>query len=657
MDKQKDVTFSATDNLAYVKPGDKDRTYYFWTPDALEPVTVDIASTATTYGTADLTDLLASDSAVKVSVAYQEKELDAVVAVGTTSYGPMSKVATLSVGARAAAPKVTIDWTNGTFKGTKIGTEYMSFTPAGADASADPAVWSYNGISDVANLSIDSLPDPTATYAAFRTAATYNKRASAWKVIAIPAVGDAPQGLSTVKLDGKNYLKMTLMTYDADTPAAITDYAQLVKDDVGQDVVGKSKVTTTNGTTSMLPYKFGGNDLNGFQYRVIREVSEVDDKGTPEETDDVTIITEEIVKKWTAITWKPMEGGGTNPDYAVFDISGAAFTGEGAVLQVRIKAFPKEKDGVKPYIPTRYVSMSPKPGFVAVSDVTLTTATTATVGDTLTLAATVTPAEATNKDIEWSLVSASTDAAGAAIDANDKLTVTGAGKVTVQAKIDAGATESSSFTKTFEITFTGGETPTPDPDDGDYKAVTDITLTSANSTTVGNLTLAATVTPADAADTTIVWSVKTAGDTGATISGSVLTTTGAGTVTVTATIANGEGEGDPFAKDFDITVNAATPTSVAVTKIEADFAESYAADASITLADDIELTFTPTGATNTDELVWAVADAGETGAKITEGVLSFTGGGTATITATVKEYTETFTLTVTAVTTTPEGGA
>ena len=51
------------------------------------------------------------------------------------------------------------------------------------------------------------------------------------------------------------------------------------------------------------------------------------------------------------------------------------------------------------------------------------------------------------------------------------------------------------------------------------------------------LTLAATVAPSDATNQTIVWSVKNAGTTGASITGgNTLTATAAGTVTVTASV-------------------------------------------------------------------------------------------------------------------------
>jgi hypothetical protein len=75
------------------------------------------------------------------------------------------------------------------------------------------------------------------------------------------------------------------------------------------------------------------------------------------------------------------------------------------------------------------------------------------------------------------------------------------------------------------------------------------------------LTLTGIVTPSDASNKTIIWSVKNAGTTGAKISGSVLSTTGEGTVVVTATILNGSALGD-FTKDFAIEMRTAYSITV-----------------------------------------------------------------------------------------------
>jgi len=69
-----------------------------------------------------------------------------------------------------------------------------------------------------------------------------------------------------------------------------------------------------------------------------------------------------------------------------------------------------------------------------------------------------------------------------------------------------------------------------------------------------NLFCIGTVLPANATYKTIVWSVKEAGTTGATITKGRLYTTGAGAGLITATITDGSAIGTPFTQDFCIEV-------------------------------------------------------------------------------------------------------
>ena len=116
-----------------------------------------------------------------------------------------------------------------------------------------------------------------------------------------------------------------------------------------------------------------------------------------------------------------------------------------------------------------------------------------------------------------------------------------------------GASESSNYTKDFTITVSPGTPP--------FAAVNDITMTNAASVQTNTaLTLAGAVTPSDATNQTIVWSVQNAGGTGATISGDIFSATTAGTATIRATVIDGSGAGNDYTKHFTITVNI-PPTS------------------------------------------------------------------------------------------------
>jgi formylglycine-generating enzyme required for sulfatase activity len=92
---------------------------------------------------------------------------------------------------------------------------------------------------------------------------------------------------------------------------------------------------------------------------------------------------------------------------------------------------------------------------------------------------------------------------------------------------------------------------------GTFLSVAGITGIPSHGMAGIDITLNGTVVPANAANKTIAWSVKTGETTaaGADLSnGNTLSTTGAGTVVLTATIANGTAEGTPYTQDFSITI-------------------------------------------------------------------------------------------------------
>jgi endo-1,4-beta-xylanase len=179
--------------------------------------------------------------------------------------------------------------------------------------------------------------------------------------------------------------------------------------------------------------------------------------------------------------------------------------------------------------------------FVAVTNIS-DVPTSGTAGTPLALTGTVAPDNATNKTIVWSVKTAG--ATGATISGNT-LTATAAGSVTVTATIANGKTASTPYTQDFSITITSA-----------FVAVTGISGVPTSGTAGNPLTLTGTVAPDNATNKTIAWTVKSAGNTGATISGSTLTATAAGSVTVTATIANGKTASTPYTQDFSITIQA-----------------------------------------------------------------------------------------------------
>ena len=257
-------------------------------------------------------------------------------------------------------------------------------------------------------------------------------------------------------------------------------------------------------------------------------------------------------------------------------------------------------------------------GFVPVTNIKdVSTATTVAIP--LTLTGTVVPSNATNKIIVWSIIDAGET--GATLSGN-VLNTTAIGTVIVKATINNGTGIGVNFTKEFIIAV----------NPANFVPVTDIINVPKYTAVEVPLTLTGTVVPSNATYQTIVWSMKNAGGTGATISTTgenyILTPTEiSGKVVVTATIENGTGIGIPFTKDFPIAIN---PESfVPVIDI---------VDVPTLTTEKIPLTLTGTVVpdnANYQTINWSVKDKGTTGATITGNILKTTAAGTAIITATI----------------------
>jgi endo-1,4-beta-xylanase len=187
--------------------------------------------------------------------------------------------------------------------------------------------------------------------------------------------------------------------------------------------------------------------------------------------------------------------------------------------------------------------------FVPVTDITLAT-NTYVIGTSIFLFPIVTPSAATHNTIVWSVKDAG--GTGAIFGKGDRFSATAAGTATITATITNGLTASTDYTQDFTITVI-------EP----YVAVTDITLTSANTLVAGAgkepLFLTADVTPTNATNQTIAWSITDEGGTGASIDGALhnrLRASTPGTITVTATITNGATASTKFTREFTITATA-----------------------------------------------------------------------------------------------------
>ena len=250
--------------------------------------------------------------------------------------------------------------------------------------------------------------------------------------------------------------------------------------------------------------------------------------------------------------------------------------------------------------------------------------TTATVeeGAKVTLTATVTPDNATDKTVTWS-----TSNEAIATVSGGVVTGVKAGEVTITAK--AG---DKSATCTVTVTAKQG---TEDPEDP--IVVTGITLDKTTATVEegATVTLTATVTPENATDKTVTWS--TSNEAIATVSGGVVTGVKAGEVTITAKA------GDKSATcTVTVTAAATEPEVVPVTGVTlSQTAVTLDIDQSITLT----ATVAPENATN-KAVTW-VSDKTDVATVDANGKVTAVAAGTANITVTTADGGKTATCTVT----------
>jgi hypothetical protein len=183
-------------------------------------------------------------------------------------------------------------------------------------------------------------------------------------------------------------------------------------------------------------------------------------------------------------------------------------------------------------------------GFVPVSGISgLPTGGTAGIQTSLPGSANITPSDATNRTITYSVVSAG--GTGVTGISGTTFTPAGTGTLRLKATIANGLTASTDYTHEWDITVAA------------FVAVTDITGVPAIATKNVEINLGnAVVAPEDATKTTIAWSVVTSGAGITTIpTDKKITPTGTGTLTLRATISGGTAAaGTNYTKDFTITV-------------------------------------------------------------------------------------------------------
>lgn len=237
------------------------------------------------------------------------------------------------------------------------------------------------------------------------------------------------------------------------------------------------------------------------------------------------------------IVWSIVNANGTG---ATLTSDGTAINTLAATTAGVINVRATVLCGIAPYGTgnsyTKDFTVTVLPIFVPVTSI-INSPTSVVRGVSTTLTGALSPANATNQAIVWSIISAGST--GAAITGGNTLTATSIGAITIRATVVNGLSDTSNYTQDYNINIV-------DP----YVPVTGITGIPTSLTNNVATTLTGVIAPSTATNKTIVWSIVSGS---ATLVGNVVTATAAGAIKLRATIANGATATTNYVQDFDMT--------------------------------------------------------------------------------------------------------
>ena len=251
---------------------------------------------------------------------------------------------------------------------------------------------------------------------------------------------------------------------------------------------------------------------------------------------------------------------------------------------------------------------------VAVSSVSLNqSSATMEVGDTLSLTATVSPNNATDKSVTWS-------------SSNTSVATVNGGMVIAQSAGTATITVRTSNYKTATCTVTVSNPASQ------TVAVSSVSLNQTSATLeVGDtLSLTATVNPSNATDKSVTWSSSNTSV--ATVSNGTVTAQSAGTATITVRTSNNK----TATCEISVCTAEVLPTSIYLNKTAIELDENA--------QETLTVTILPSNATDKN-IEWIVLDTSV--ATVSAGTVTAVGGGETTLIATTSNgLTATCTITV-----------
>ena len=274
----------------------------------------------------------------------------------------------------------------------------------------------------------------------------------------------------------------------------------------------------------------------------------------------------------------------------------------------------------------------PEPEEIPVEGVTLNEQNvTLKIGESTTLEATITPDNATNKNVTWN----SEDSDIASVDDDGQVIAQGEGETTITV-----TTEDGEKTATCQVTVLSNEEPEPEPEPEPEVIPVENVILNQNDVTLNmgeTITLEATITPDNATNKTVTWSSEN--EDIASVNNGLVTAIGPGETTITVTTEDGE--------------KTATCHVTVLPNEEPEPEEIHVQEVSLNLQSiSLEIgekatlvaVITPNDATNKN-VIWTSED--ENIATVDNGVVTAIGPGETTITVITEDGEKTATCSIT----------
>jgi len=312
------------------------------------------------------------------------------------------------------------------------------------------------------------------------------------------------------------------------------------------------------------------------------------------------------------VTWTIVSGS----EFATVDANGLVTASANGTVTVRATSQDNDTlyDEIDIVISNQHIAVTA----IAVSVKDNAAATITTNEGTLQLEAAITPNDATNSDVTWSIAIGSEFAT---VDANGLVTAIASGTVTVRAT----SVDTTTLFDEIEVVISN-----------QYVAVTALTVSVKDdaaaviTTAEGTLQLEATIVPADATNADVTWSIVSGSEFATVNANGLVTAIANGTVTIRATSV----DTTTLFDEIEVVISNQYVAVTALTVSVKDDAAAVITTAEGTL--QLEATIVPVDATNAD-VTWTIVSGSEFATVDANGLVTAIANGTVTVRATSED--------------------